>query len=73
LCRNCLLQQVIAGKIKGGIDVTGRRRRSSKLLIGLKERSGYSHLKQKALDRTMWSSLWKRLWTSRETDCLMNE
>jgi hypothetical protein len=25
LCRNCLLQQVIEGKIKGGIEVTGRR------------------------------------------------
>jgi hypothetical protein len=31
LCRNCLLRQVIEGKIKGGIEVTGRRgmRRSS--------------------------------------------
>jgi hypothetical protein len=27
LCRNCLLQQVIEGKIKGGIEVTGRRGR----------------------------------------------
>jgi hypothetical protein len=25
LRRNCLLQQVIEGKIKGGIEVTGRR------------------------------------------------
>jgi adenylate kinase family enzyme len=25
LCRNCLLQQVIEGKIKGGIEMTGRR------------------------------------------------
>jgi len=25
LCRNCLLQRVIEGKIKGGIEVTGRR------------------------------------------------
>jgi hypothetical protein len=52
LCRNCLLQQVIEGKIIGGIEVTGRRRR--KLLDGLKERRGYSHLKEEALDRTMW-------------------
>jgi hypothetical protein len=36
LCRNCLLQQVIEGKIKGGIEVTGRRgRRHRKLLITL--------------------------------------
>jgi hypothetical protein len=33
LHRNCLLQQVIEGKIKGGIEVTGRRgRRRRKLL-----------------------------------------
>ena len=30
----------------------GRRRR--KLLDGLKYRRGYSHLKEEALDRTMW-------------------
>jgi hypothetical protein len=55
LCRNCLLQQVIEGKIKGGIEVTGRRgRRRRKLLDDLKERKGYSHLKEESLDRTMW-------------------
>jgi hypothetical protein len=36
LSSNCLLQQVIAGKIKGGIKVTGRRgRRRRKLLDDL--------------------------------------
>jgi hypothetical protein len=55
LRRNCLLQQVIEGKIKGGIEVTGRQgRRRRKLLDDLKERTGYSHLKEEALDRTMW-------------------
>jgi hypothetical protein len=55
LRRNCLLQQVIEGKIKGGIEVTGRRgRRRRKLLHDRKERRGYSHLKKEALDRTMW-------------------
>jgi hypothetical protein len=55
LHRNCLLQQDIEGKIKGGIEVTGKRgRRSRKLLDDLKERRGYSHLKEEALDRTMW-------------------
>jgi len=55
LRRNCLLQRVIEGKIKGVIEVTGRRgRRRRKLLDDLKERSGYSHLNEKALDRTMW-------------------
>jgi hypothetical protein len=32
----------------------GRRRR--KLLDDLKERRGYSHLKEKALDRTVWKT-----------------
>ena len=46
LRRNCLLHQVIEGKIKGGIEVTGRRgRRRRKLLDELKERRGYCHLK----------------------------
>jgi len=55
LRRNCLLQWVIEGKIKGGIDVTGRGgRRRRKLLDDLKERRGYSHLKEDALDRSMW-------------------
>jgi hypothetical protein len=55
LCRNCLLQLVIEGKIKGGIEVTGRPgRRRRKLLDDLKQRRGYSHLKEEALDRTMW-------------------
>ena len=54
LRRNCLLQRVIEGKIKGGIEVTGRRgRRRRKLLDDPKERRGYSHLKEEALDRTM--------------------
>jgi hypothetical protein len=55
LGRNCLLQHVIKGKIKGGIEETGRRgRRRKNLLDGFKERRGYSHLKEKALDRAMW-------------------
>jgi hypothetical protein len=55
LHRNCLLQWVIEGKIKGGIEVTGRPgRRHRKLLDDLKERGEYSHLKEEAVDRTMW-------------------
>jgi hypothetical protein len=55
LRRNCLLQRAIEEKIQGGIEVTGRQgRRRRKLLDDLKERKGYSHLKEEALDRTMW-------------------
>jgi hypothetical protein len=55
LRRNCLLQRVLEGKIKGGIEVTGRRgRRRKKLLDDLKDRKGYSHLKEEAVERTIW-------------------
>jgi len=61
LRRNCLLQWVIEGKIQGGIEVTGRQgRRQRKVLDDLKERSGYSHLKEEALDRTMWRARFGR-------------
>jgi hypothetical protein len=41
LRRNCLLRQVNEGKIKGEIEVKGRRgRRCRKLLDDLKERRG---------------------------------
>jgi hypothetical protein len=51
---NCLLRQVIEGKIKGGIEVRGRRGiRRRKLLVELKEGRGYSYLKEEALDRSM--------------------
>ena len=55
LRRNCLLQRVTEGKLKGGIEVTGRRgRRRRKLLDDLEERRGYSRLKEEVLDRTVW-------------------
>ena len=45
LRRNCLLQQVTEGKIKGQIGVTRRRgRRRKKLLDDLKDRRGYCQL-----------------------------
>jgi len=50
LRRNCLLKQVIEGKVKGEMEVTRRRK---KLLDDLKDRRGYSHLKEEALDRSM--------------------
>jgi hypothetical protein len=56
LRRNCLLRQVIEGKIKEGTEVTGRRgRRHRKLLDERKERR-----KEEALDRTMWTARFGR-------------
>ena len=61
LRRNCFLQQVIEGKIKEGIEVTEKRgRRRRKLLDDLKGRRGYCHLKEEALDRTMWKARLER-------------
>jgi hypothetical protein len=58
LRKNCLLKRGIEGKIKGEIEVTGRRCR--KLLDDLKERRGYSHLKKEAVDRSMWRARFGR-------------
>jgi hypothetical protein len=62
LRRNCLLQWVIEGKIKREIEVTRRRgrRRRMKLLDDLKDRRGYCHLKEEAVDSTMWTARFGR-------------
>ena len=61
LRRNCLLQQVIEGRINGRIEVTRRRgRRRKKLLDDLKDRRGYCQLKEEALDRTVWRNRFGR-------------
>jgi hypothetical protein len=76
LCRNCLLWQVIEGEVEGGIEVTGRQeRRCRKLLDDFKERTGYSHLKEEALDRTMWMACFGRSLgpVMRQTTKWMNE
>jgi hypothetical protein len=57
----CNAKQVIEGKIKGELEVTRRRgRRRKKLLGDLKDRRGYSHLKEEALDRNMWRNRFGR-------------
>jgi hypothetical protein len=61
LCRNCLLKEVIEGKIKRWIEVTRRRGgRHKKLLDDLGDRRGYSHLKEEALDRIKWRNRFGR-------------
>ena len=70
LSRNCLLQGIFEGKIKGGIEVTRRRGiRRKKLLDDLKGRRGCSNLKEEALDRTTWRiALEEAFYTCRKTD-----
>jgi hypothetical protein len=61
LRRNCLLKEVIEGKIKERIEVTRRQgRRRKKLLDDLGERRGFSHLKEEALDRIKWRNRFGR-------------
>jgi hypothetical protein len=45
------------GKIKGRIEVTRRRKQ---LLDDLRDRRGYSHLKEEALDRKKWRNRFGR-------------
>jgi hypothetical protein len=62
LRRNCLLQQVIEGKVKEGIELSGRRgRRRRKLRDDIKERTGYFQLKKEPLDRTIWRARFGRV------------
>jgi len=57
LLKNCLLQRVIEGKIKGRMEVTGRQgRRRRKLLDDLKEKGECWKLKDEALERTLWKT-----------------
>jgi hypothetical protein len=61
LRKNCLLKEVIEGKIKGQIEVTRRRRRRrKKFLDDHGDRRGYSHLKEEALDRIKWRNRFGR-------------
>ena len=54
LRRNCLLKQVIEGKIEGWVEVTGRQgKRCKQLVDALNETRGYWKLKDEALDRTL--------------------
>ncbi|PNF30904.1 hypothetical protein B7P43_G05212 [Cryptotermes secundus] len=58
---NRFLKEVIEGKTEGRIEVTRRRgRRRKKMLDDLGDRRGYSHLKEKALDRIKWRNCFGR-------------
>jgi len=48
------------GRILNLISIIRQGRRRKKLLGDLKERRGYSHLKEEALDRTMWRARFGR-------------
>jgi hypothetical protein len=61
LRRNCLLKEVIEGKINGRIEVIRRRgRRRKQLLDDLGDRRGYCHLKEEAVDLIKWRNRFGR-------------
>jgi hypothetical protein len=61
LHRNCLLKHVIEGKLERRIEMTRRGgRRHKQLLDDLKEKRRYWELKEKALDRTLWRTHFRR-------------
>jgi hypothetical protein len=63
LHRNCILKHVIERKIKGRVEVKGRRgRRSNWLLEDLKETRGYRKLQEETLDRTLQSTRFGRFY-----------
>jgi hypothetical protein len=54
LDRKCILKHIIEGKIEEGMEVTGRRGRRRKQLLGdLKDKRGYCKLKKEGPDRTL--------------------
>ena len=69
--RNCLLQRVIEGKIKGGNRSDGKTRKKAWEATGCplgKERiRSFEGGRSRSHDMENW--LWKRLWICRKTDC----
>jgi len=47
-----------------GFEIFKKKKRKKKLLDDLKDWRGYSHLKEEALDCTVW----RRLWTCCQTE-----
>jgi len=59
LLRNCFLKQIIKERREDKSDGKGGRRHK-KLLDDLKEKRGYCKLKEAAVDRTVWRTVFGR-------------
>ena len=60
-CRNRLMKDVTGGKIKGRIEVSGRRGKIGKqLLDDLQKKRGHCKLEEEALDRNLWRTRYGR-------------
>jgi hypothetical protein len=65
VCKNGYTLIIFGGKIKGGIEGTGRQGRRGKQLLEIERGNIRSHCVEN------W--LWKKLWTCRKTDSGKNE
>ena len=74
MSKNRLLKHVIEGKIGGRIEVTRRRRRRCKQTLNdLKEIYFLEFARARTRPYSAENWLWKRLWTFRKTDYVINE
>jgi CRISPR/Cas system-associated endonuclease Cas1 len=73
LRRNCLLKQVIEGKIKREMEVTRQGRRRKKLLDDRKEQGRILSFEGRSTrSHYVEGSFWRRLWTCHQ-DRILNE
>ena len=74
ICRNCLLNHIIEGKIEERMGMTGRQgRRHKQLLDDLKETRRYWKMKEEVLDCTVWRTHFGRGYGSVVRHSRMNE
>ena len=61
LCGNCLPKHAMEGKMKGRIEVTGRRWQGRKQLLDeLRKNIRYCNLEKEVIDRTLWRTRFGR-------------
>ena len=75
LRRNCLLKYIIEGKIEGSLEVTGRRLRRHKQLMGnLKEKESVLEIQRGSANfYSVEEWFWKNFWICRKTDYRIND
>jgi hypothetical protein len=71
--RNWLLWHVTEGKKEGRLEATASRERILKQLLDDIKENKIQETERSSTSHCLENSLWKRLWTFRKTDCIMNE
>jgi hypothetical protein len=74
LSSNCILIDIIEGKIDGNTEGTGRLRgRRKQLLDDLKEKEKIMTIREEALCQSVENSFWNILCICRTADCVMSQ